>query len=587
MSDKIAIGFANCLGNFILMTSAVKILRKQYSHDKIDMITDSFMWDHNESVQILANIVFDSVKVDHDGSGYDKVFCGTWSQPECLTRLFPRANMSWSRGGSFTGTHEVMTYLNMIGASYDDFEGFVIPDLPHEPFLKRDRKPIVVLANSSHKRGSGRGNITKWDKFQELSYKLSDLGFDTILVGQDEELEGCKGVDFVGKLDILSTIRVISQCDLIVCPDMGLMHVADALGIPIVLLAGPTPITKSGPLVSRYEVVRNFYACAPCFQSQFWGICKDKGCMSSITVDQVLEKVCKFECVEGCLTKGDSVLFKPNFVSLFNRKKTKQELVYDPSEDRIGDLFGAVFLLKKIKKQNPGMRISWRNTKHNVRDNSEWFEDFNIFDWIDLEVENVYDEVPNELWRNVISSRRSFSVWHDLTNLGLSHGWYPKMKRKERPSDLGLPEKYITLHVIQKTKRGERSTSYVERRKMDLDKYDTLCNKLFKEGIHIVRVGHSSDHVRPIQNCIDLSAHDLSLDDSLRAIAGSDLFVGGDTGHKLVASAMDIPCIIEIDDHSRRAGGLGGCDPSIVTAFKLGVSVDILFDKIMEILCRR
>jgi ADP-heptose:LPS heptosyltransferase len=544
------------------------------------------MWDNNISVKILADIFFDAVKVDHDGSGYDTVFCGLWSHPDCLCRVNPKSKVSWIRGGSFTGTHEVSTYLNMIGASYNDFKGFLVPDLPSKPVLDHTEKPVVALANSSHKRGSGRGCITRWDKFPELSKKLINLGFEVVLVGQDEELDRCHGKDFVDKLDILGTMRVISQCDLIVCPDMGLMHVADAFGIPIVLLAGPTPVTKSGPIVSKCEIVRNFFACAPCFQSNFWNICKSRDCMNSITVDQVLERVCKLLPMEAFITRNVvSVASIPYFVSLFNMKNTKQELVYDPSEDRIGDLFGAVFLLKKLKEQKPHLKISWYNSKRSTRDNSEWLQDFNIFDWVDFEVENFYDKIPRGC--KVISSRRNFSVWHDLTSLDASSKWYPKMKRKERPKNFDLPEKYVSLHVLLKTKYGERSTRYVGRREMDLDKYDTLCSMLLQEGIHVVRIGHSSDHGRALKNCMDLSCHDLSLDTSLRIIAGSDLFIGGDTGHKLVASAMDIPCIIEIDDGSCGAGGLGGCDPSIVTSFRLGTKIDIIFKEAMKVLFKK
>ena len=281
-NGKIAVRFSNCMGNFILMTSALKILRDV--HDKIDLITDDFVLDRYLAVKAMAEEFFDDILIKDPPEGiYKKVYTAVWSRPSWLFKF----SYDWH-----TGIPEVQIYLDMIEKSKEDFEGFLVK-VAEKPLLDGDH-PRIVLTNSSISGGSRMGRIAAWDKFPQLSEALIDLGFDVILVGQGSVLDGCKGQNFVDKLDIFETAKVISQCDLMVCADNGLMHIADALKVPILLLAGPTLVTKSGPVLSDYKVVRKFISCAPCFQTGLWNLCKDSQCMKMIEVDDVLSKIFSF-----------------------------------------------------------------------------------------------------------------------------------------------------------------------------------------------------------------------------------------------------------------------------------------------------
>jgi hypothetical protein len=281
-TGKIAIQFSNCLGNFILMTAALKILR--HSHNTIDMITDEKILNDHPAIKAMAEEFFDDIKIKKPSKKeYSKIYTAAWSRPSWM----PKLSFDWRIGAS-----EVQVYLDMIQKSKMDFEGFLIK-MANKPKLDGIR-PRIVLANSSTSKGSRMGHVTGWDKFPQLSRTLIELGFDVILIGQGDELKGCSGQSFIDKLDIFETSFVISQCDLMICVDTGLMHVADALKIPIILLAGPTFITKSGPVISEYKIVRSFISCAPCYQAGFWNLCTSPKCMQMIEVEDVLKKVFDF-----------------------------------------------------------------------------------------------------------------------------------------------------------------------------------------------------------------------------------------------------------------------------------------------------
>lgn len=318
-NDKIAIQFSNCLGNFIIMTAALKILRQSY--DKIDFITDKKVLDDHPSVKAMAEVFFDDIKTKEPFENeYSKVYTAAWSRPSWM----PKLAFGWR-----SGIPEVQVYLDMIQKSKDDFDGF-LTKLADKPKLEGTRLRIV-LANSSVSKGSRKGNTTGWNKFPQLSEVLINLGFDVILVGQGDELKNCSGQNFVDKLDIFETSFVISQCDLMVCVDTGLMHLADSLKVPIVLLVGPTFVTKASPVISKYKVVRKFISCAPCYQTGLWNLCNSPKCMQMIEVEDVLSKIFSFNLRDAYYEKPKIVVKK----SAINNGSIKIAIPYYTGCDRV------------------------------------------------------------------------------------------------------------------------------------------------------------------------------------------------------------------------------------------------------------
>lgn len=300
MQHRIGLGFSNCLGNFLIMTAALKILRER-THDAIIMVSDDFMLARHPAMKALAEKLFDDVVTKYTREDFDEFYVGDWSCPKSILNKGDTSETPiwWTTGSQYLGMHEVQIYLNMIGAKSSDFSGFMT-SIAEDPVLEGD-KIRIALANSSISLGSRQGKKTGWCGFSALSEALIQLGYEVILVGKGDELKDCAGLSFVDKLDIFGTAKVLSQCDLVVSTDNGLMHLADSLGIPLVVLVGPTPMTKSHPLVSPYRIVRKFISCAPCYQSTLWKLCDDPACMNNIKVDDILKAVFSFK-LKGSLS---------------------------------------------------------------------------------------------------------------------------------------------------------------------------------------------------------------------------------------------------------------------------------------------
>jgi lipopolysaccharide heptosyltransferase II len=97
-------------------------------------------------------------------------------------------------------------------------------------------------------------------------------------------------IDLCGRLDIVELAAVLEQLDLFVTGDTGPMHLAAAVGTPVVAIFGPSDPARWGPLGSPVRVVRARLWCSPCNRirrppARCTGRVPD--CLVAVEVDQV------------------------------------------------------------------------------------------------------------------------------------------------------------------------------------------------------------------------------------------------------------------------------------------------------------
>lgn len=94
-----------------------------------------------------------------------------------------------------------------------------------------------------------------------------------------------------GMFSLLGSAELIRRANLFVTGDTGPMHIAAAVGAPIVALFGPADPLKTGPYSTDAVVLSKQLPCAPCFAKHCPLGHRPAKCMSDISVDDAFAAV--------------------------------------------------------------------------------------------------------------------------------------------------------------------------------------------------------------------------------------------------------------------------------------------------------
>ena len=147
--------------------------------------------------------------------------------------------------------------------------------------------------------------MAKWDtklwdntKFSKIADQCVSWGFQVIFTGSFDDYSGVNdiqgqmknpSINLCGKTTLKSLAALYERSKLLITTDTGPMHIAAALGSPVVAIFGSTAPWRTGPFGSIHNVVRVDLPCSPCLKRN----CSTHDCMKKISVDMVLASVQK------------------------------------------------------------------------------------------------------------------------------------------------------------------------------------------------------------------------------------------------------------------------------------------------------
>jgi ADP-heptose:LPS heptosyltransferase len=152
---------------------------------------------------------------------------------------------------------------------------------------------------------SGGRAIKQWDvdRFAAVARTLAtSRGATIVLTGSRADramvneaarrLPADRIVDVSGDHDLLTLAGVLARLDLLVTGDTGPMHLAAAVGTPIVAVFGPSDPVRYAPRGPLDRIVRVDLPCSPCNRirrppARCVGHTPD--CLTHVTVDAVLD----------------------------------------------------------------------------------------------------------------------------------------------------------------------------------------------------------------------------------------------------------------------------------------------------------
>ena len=144
--------------------------------------------------------------------------------------------------------------------------------------------------------GASYGSAKCWppERFAAaINQLLKVRGAEVILFGTSSEIAVAAAIqagvqqaalDLSGKTEIVELPALLSRCTAFVGNDSGAMHVAAAVGLPVVAVFGPTDPLGTAPVTPRCSIVQEKPYCSPCFLRK----CPtDHRCMTVIAPERV------------------------------------------------------------------------------------------------------------------------------------------------------------------------------------------------------------------------------------------------------------------------------------------------------------
>jgi heptosyltransferase-2 len=148
--------------------------------------------------------------------------------------------------------------------------------------------------------GASYGAAKCWlpERFAALADRLiTECNADVILFGSPAETEIAsritnamrgRALSLVGKTTTHDLAALFAACSVFVGNDSGAMHVAAAVGLPVIGIFGPTDPDATSPVAREFSLVREPVSCSPCFLRK----CPvDHRCMTRIEVGAVFAAV--------------------------------------------------------------------------------------------------------------------------------------------------------------------------------------------------------------------------------------------------------------------------------------------------------
>jgi heptosyltransferase II len=208
--------------------------------------------------------------------------------------------------------HEIYYYLNLVSeVEKKYFKTCSTPsdvskiDLPVSETRRKEARNIlekhgVDLSKKIIALGVGSTNsrAKRWESesYAKLNdFLQSELKSNVLLVGTKDELDishevaeksAQKPIILTGKTSLSEAIAILAEIDLLVANDMGLAHIAPAVGTKTLTIFGPTRFETTQPIGS--QIIRKEVDCSPCMLRD----CPiDHRCMTRISAIEVFEKV--------------------------------------------------------------------------------------------------------------------------------------------------------------------------------------------------------------------------------------------------------------------------------------------------------
>lgn len=331
---KLLIRATNWVGDAIMALPALQVMRMRFADAHIAVLALPYVAQIYEGQGIANELIAYDRNGQHAGIAGREKLATTLNEKQFDTALllqnaFDGAWLAWraripqrigynrdGRGILLTKpirvpkpgeipAHEKFYYLELLRRA-----GWLetLPDVPEialhvgaEDAKRAEEKLLGFRARTGATRiavgaGASYGSAKCWppERFaQALNQLQRERDADVVLFGTPSESEVSAAIqarlarpalDLTGKTQIAELPALLSRCSAFLGNDSGAMHVAAAVGLPVVAVFGPTDPLGTAPVTPRCTIVQEKPYCSPCFLRR----CPtDHRCMMAVAPEMV------------------------------------------------------------------------------------------------------------------------------------------------------------------------------------------------------------------------------------------------------------------------------------------------------------
>ncbi|HYV86639.1 MAG TPA: glycosyltransferase family 9 protein [Patescibacteria group bacterium] len=302
------------LGDMVLTTGALMDLRAHYRHARITVLAPAGALGLLEGHPAVDHLVPLAGRLPSELAGrFDMAIDFTPDESLSGARLVAATHAAW-RAGFAAGGRQAFFTLPSPPARADRHIVELNRDLLEAlGVTRRDSEPALPVSEQERARAlarcaalgaaqprvlihpGGHYESQRWqaERFAEVIARLTEsLGAACLVAcGPDEEelsrriVEATPDALPLGPLGVRELVALTSVVDLFLGNNSGPLHIATALGVPSLSLAGPTDLRRFAPRGPAARVMTRAVSCSPCGRGRCW----HHTCLASIEAREVAE----------------------------------------------------------------------------------------------------------------------------------------------------------------------------------------------------------------------------------------------------------------------------------------------------------
>ncbi len=285
VDETICLDIGSCSKNPIRFIRLISILQKK----KIDLVLDFDQW--LRLSPLISYFSGGKERIGFRTEGQYRHYLYTVAvthrrdkhEVECFIEIIKRLGI------------EVQDYTLEIWL--EDDEGF-IKDLQKKNEIREEDLVIAI-----HPGCPPHGWQREWgvENYAQLADRLiARYQCKIVLTGSQGEIETVKRMEklmkyrpivLAGRVSLKQLATLLKRCQLLICGNTGVMHLAAACHTSTIGLHGPTDPKRWGCWGGEHIVIQSRLPCTPCLYLGFEYGCKNPHCMDTITVEEVVSAV--------------------------------------------------------------------------------------------------------------------------------------------------------------------------------------------------------------------------------------------------------------------------------------------------------